>query len=144
MDGPDSKFLQGKMKGDTFMEVVADPKTGAIAKADKITDADDLKAATSQKAAMAEAKMSLFVATETRSRLYRLAGGQHRSAAAERSCAGRSDLPARNGVQEGDGEARLIARTRLDISREDDHEVLSAIRACRPSERSFRSLACRR
>src|SRR6266481_5110781 len=39
------------MKGDGFMEVVADPKTGAIAKAEKITDADDLKASASQKAA---------------------------------------------------------------------------------------------
>jgi hypothetical protein len=37
------------MKGDGFMEVVADPKTGAIAEAEKITDADDLKAAESQK-----------------------------------------------------------------------------------------------
>jgi hypothetical protein len=53
------------MKGDGFMEVVADPKTGAIAKAEKITDADDLKEAASQKAAMAKAKVSLLVATET-------------------------------------------------------------------------------
>src|SRR5580704_12295337 len=41
------------MKGDDFMEIVADPKTGASAKAEKISDADDLKASTSQKAAMA-------------------------------------------------------------------------------------------
>src|ERR1700758_2611901 len=58
------------MKGDAFMheafmEVVADPQTGAIAKAEKITDADDLKAATSQSAAMAKAKVSLLTATET-------------------------------------------------------------------------------
>jgi len=53
------------MKGDGFMEVVADPKTGAIAKAEKITDADDLKASASQKAAMAKAKVSLLTATET-------------------------------------------------------------------------------
>src|SRR5438132_6029035 len=53
------------MNGDGFMEVVADPKTGAIAKADKITDADDLKASASQKAAMAKAKVSLLTATET-------------------------------------------------------------------------------
>ena len=33
------------MKGNDFMEVVADPKTGAIAKAEKITDTDDLKPA---------------------------------------------------------------------------------------------------
>jgi len=52
------------MKGEGFMEVVADPKTGAIAKADKITDANDLKAATSQKAAVAKAKVGLLVATE--------------------------------------------------------------------------------
>src|SRR6266404_4242727 len=58
------------MKGDAFMheafmEVVADPQTGAVAKAEKITDAEDLKAATSQSAAMAKAKVSLFTATET-------------------------------------------------------------------------------
>ena len=53
------------MKGDDFMEVVADPKTGAIAKAEKITDADDLKEAASQKAAMAKAKVPLLTATET-------------------------------------------------------------------------------
>jgi len=52
------------MKGNDFMEVVADPKTGAIAKAEKITDADDLKAAASQKAAMAKAKVPLLAATE--------------------------------------------------------------------------------
>jgi hypothetical protein len=53
------------MKGDGFMEVVADPKTGAVAKAEKITDADDLKAAATQKAAMAKAKVPLMTATET-------------------------------------------------------------------------------
>ena len=53
------------MKGDAFMEVVADPNTGAIAKAEKITDADDLKEATEQKAAMAKAKVPLLTATET-------------------------------------------------------------------------------
>ena len=53
------------LKGNDFMEVVADPKTGAIAKAEKITDADDLKAATSQRAAMAKAKVPLLTATET-------------------------------------------------------------------------------
>src|ERR1700746_96980 len=52
------------IKGNDFMEVVADPKTGAIAKAEKITDAEDLKAATSQKAAMAKAKVSLLAALE--------------------------------------------------------------------------------
>src|SRR5215471_17922413 len=33
------------MKGNDFMEVVADPNTGAIAKSEKITDAGDLKEA---------------------------------------------------------------------------------------------------
>src|SRR5882672_6444880 len=51
------------MKGNDFMEVVADPKSGAIAKAEKITDAGDLKAATSQKAAMAKAKVPLLLAS---------------------------------------------------------------------------------
>jgi hypothetical protein len=53
------------MKGNDFMEVVADPKTGAIAKAEKITDAGDLKEAAEQKAAMAKAKVPLLTATET-------------------------------------------------------------------------------
>src|SRR5499427_3868786 len=53
------------MKGDVFMEVVADPKTGAIAKSEKITDAGDLKEAAEQKAAMAKAKVPLLTATET-------------------------------------------------------------------------------
>ena len=45
------------MKGNDFMEVVADPNTGAIAKSEKITDAGDLKEAAEQKAAMAKAKV---------------------------------------------------------------------------------------
>ena len=53
------------MKGNDFTEVVADPTTGAIAKAEKITDADDIKEAASQKAAMAKAKVLLLTATET-------------------------------------------------------------------------------
>jgi hypothetical protein len=53
------------MKGNDFMEVVADPSTGAIAKAEKITDAGDLKEAAEQKAAMAKAKVPLLTATET-------------------------------------------------------------------------------
>ena len=53
------------LKADAFTEVVADPKTGAIAKAEKVTDADDLKAAATQKAAMAQAKIPLLTATET-------------------------------------------------------------------------------
>ncbi len=53
------------MKGNDFMEVVADPNTGAVAKAEKITDAGDLKEATEQKAAMAKAKVPLLTAAET-------------------------------------------------------------------------------
>ena len=52
------------LKGDDFIEVVADPKTGAVAKAEKITDADDLKAAAAQKAAMAKATVSLLAVTD--------------------------------------------------------------------------------
>jgi hypothetical protein len=52
------------IKGNEFMEVVADPKTGAIAKAEEITDTDDLKAAASQKTAMTKAKVPLLTATE--------------------------------------------------------------------------------
>ena len=37
------------VKGDDFIEVVADPNTGTIAKAEKITDAGDLKEAAEQK-----------------------------------------------------------------------------------------------
>jgi hypothetical protein len=53
------------MKGNDFMEVVADAKSGAIAKAEMITDAMDLKEAAEQKAAMAKAKVPLLTATET-------------------------------------------------------------------------------
>jgi hypothetical protein len=53
------------IKGNDFMEVVADPQTGAIAKAEKITDTGDLKEAAEQKAAMAKAKVPLLTATET-------------------------------------------------------------------------------
>jgi hypothetical protein len=52
------------MKGNDLTEVVADPNTGAIAKAEKITDAGDLKEAAEQRAAMAKAKVSLLNATE--------------------------------------------------------------------------------
>ena len=52
------------MKADGFAEVVIDPKTGAITKAEKITDAEDLEAAATQKAAMEKATISLFAATQ--------------------------------------------------------------------------------
>ena len=48
-----------------MLEVVVDPKTGAIAKSEKITDTDDLKEAEAQKAAMAKAMTSLLAATDT-------------------------------------------------------------------------------
>ena len=53
------------MKGSDFIEVVADPNTGAIVKTEKITDAGDLKEAAEQKAAMAKAEVPLLNATET-------------------------------------------------------------------------------
>jgi hypothetical protein len=66
-EGEDGKLQLSiyAMKGNDFMEVVADPNTGAIAKAEKIADAGDLKEATAQKAAMAKAKVPLLTATET-------------------------------------------------------------------------------
>src|ERR1700756_270940 len=51
-------------KGDDFSEVVADPKTGAIVKTEKITDTDELSDAADQKAAMAKAKTSLMAAAD--------------------------------------------------------------------------------
>ncbi len=52
------------MKADGFTEVVIDPKTGAIAKAEKITDSEDLEAAVTQKAVMDKATISLLAATQ--------------------------------------------------------------------------------
>ncbi len=51
-------------KGDGFIEAVLDPATGAIVKAEKITDAGDLKEAKAQSDTMAKAKQSLLAATE--------------------------------------------------------------------------------
>jgi hypothetical protein len=51
-------------KGDDFSEVVADPKTGAIVKTEKITDTDELNDAADQKAAMIKAKTSLVTAAD--------------------------------------------------------------------------------
>jgi len=52
------------MKGDDFMEIVADAKTGAIAKAEELTDAMDLNQAMEQEAAMAKANVPLLTAAE--------------------------------------------------------------------------------
>ena len=52
------------MKGDQFSEVIVDHKTGGIKKAEKITDADDLKNAKEQSRSMAKAKVALDKAVE--------------------------------------------------------------------------------
>jgi hypothetical protein len=52
------------MKGGQFSEVIVDHKTGAIKKAEKITDANDLKNAKEQSEAMAKAKVVLDKAVE--------------------------------------------------------------------------------
>jgi len=49
---------------DGFAEVVVSPETGNVASSEKITDADDLKAATSQKAAMEKTSTSLLAAVQ--------------------------------------------------------------------------------
>lgn len=52
------------IKADGFAEVVIDPTSGAIAKAEKITDAEDLEAAATQNAAMEKATISLLAAIQ--------------------------------------------------------------------------------
>jgi hypothetical protein len=52
------------VKGNDFVEIVADTKTGAIAEAEEITDAMDLNQALEQEAAMAKAKVSLLTAAD--------------------------------------------------------------------------------
>jgi hypothetical protein len=52
------------MKGDQFSEVIVDHKTGAVKKAEKITDADDLKDAKEQSQAMADTQVSLDKAVD--------------------------------------------------------------------------------
>lgn len=51
-------------KSGGFSEVVVDPKTGEIAEAEKITDSEDLEAATKQRATVDNAEVSLLAATE--------------------------------------------------------------------------------
>jgi hypothetical protein len=51
-------------KGKDFSEVIVDLKTGAVAKAEKISDAGDYKEAAEQSAAMAKAKASLLAAAD--------------------------------------------------------------------------------
>jgi hypothetical protein len=52
------------VKGEDFTEVIADPKTGAVVKTEKITDADELNDAADQRAAMAKARLSLAAAVD--------------------------------------------------------------------------------
>ena len=52
------------MRAGDFSEVIVDHKTGAIKKAEKITDAEDLKNAKEQSEAMAKAKVDLDKAVE--------------------------------------------------------------------------------
>ena len=50
------------MKGAQFSEVIVDHKSGAIKKSEPITDAGDMKAAQTQRAAMTKAKLTLDAA----------------------------------------------------------------------------------
>lgn len=52
------------MKEDGFFEVVINPASGKVAKAETITDKDDLAKATAQKAAMDKAKITLLAAAD--------------------------------------------------------------------------------
>jgi hypothetical protein len=52
------------MTADAFSEVVVAPDTGGVIKTEKITDSDDLKDATEQKATMEKASTTLTAATE--------------------------------------------------------------------------------
>ena len=76
------------LKGDDFVEVVADPKT-AVAKSEKITDADDLKAAAAQKAAGQGGGVAVDRCRHGGKGQYRPPGDQHLSAAAGRTSRGR-------------------------------------------------------
>lgn len=49
------------MKGDKFSELIIDHKSGAVAKEEVITDADDLKGAQAQAAAIAKTRATLDV-----------------------------------------------------------------------------------
>jgi hypothetical protein len=52
------------LDGSEFVEVIADPKTGAVIKTEKITESDDLKDASEQNAAMAKASVTLLAAAD--------------------------------------------------------------------------------
>ena len=52
------------MKGDGFSEVVINPASGKVEKADTITDKEDLQHAEAQRAAMDKAKVTLLAAAD--------------------------------------------------------------------------------
>jgi hypothetical protein len=52
-------------QGQRLHRGVADPNTGTVAKAEKITDGEDLRATTPQKAAQVTARVTLLAAVET-------------------------------------------------------------------------------
>ena len=52
------------LKGDGFSEVVINPVTGKVEKAETITDKEDLEYSTAQKAAMDKAKITLLAAVD--------------------------------------------------------------------------------
>src|ERR1700730_1259156 len=52
------------MQGDGFSEVIVDPVTSGVAKAEQITDSEDLKAATAQRAAVGKATVTLLAAAQ--------------------------------------------------------------------------------
>jgi hypothetical protein len=52
------------VKGDGFSEVVINPASGKVDKAETITDKEDLEYATAQKAAMDKAKITLLAAAD--------------------------------------------------------------------------------
>jgi hypothetical protein len=52
------------LDGSEFVEVIADPKTGAVIKTEKITESDNLKDASAQNAAIAKATITLLTAAD--------------------------------------------------------------------------------
>jgi hypothetical protein len=58
------QFSAYTMKGDSFTEVVANPESGAVEKAEPITDPEDLENARQQRDAVTKATTSLLAATE--------------------------------------------------------------------------------
>ena len=96
------------LKGNDFSEVVADPQTGAITKAEKITDKEDLEAAAKQKDAMEKAKVTLLAATEQGGQgKCRLPRGQHPSGHGRWASCSFGDLASECDLQDRRGETGL-------------------------------------